>query len=152
MLYTELTRKALKIAYDAHHGQTDKTGLPYIYHPLHIAEHIGDDEALIAAALLHDVVEDTDISFEMLSSQGISEEVITALKLLTHGELTPYMEYIQNIKDSGNRIALAVKLADLKHNSDTWRLVAIDDRAKARLERYRQALELLESKQQHAKP
>jgi (p)ppGpp synthase/HD superfamily hydrolase len=145
MLYTELTRKALCIAYDAHHGQVDKTGLPYIYHPLHLAEHIGDDEALIATALLHDVVEDTDITFEQLAAQGITDDVTAALKLLTHDESVPYTEYVKSIRDSGNKTAITVKIADLRHNSDTWRLVTIDDKAKARIERYRQALKLLGS-------
>jgi (p)ppGpp synthase/HD superfamily hydrolase len=145
MIYTDLTRTAFRIAYEAHHGQVDKTNLPYIYHPLHLAEHIGDDETLIAAALLHDVVEDTDVTFEQLASQGISGEVIAALKLLTHDASVPYMDYVRNIKDSGNATAIAVKLADLRHNSDTWRLVTLDDKAKARIERYKKALALLES-------
>ncbi|GHV07365.1 hypothetical protein FACS1894217_08050 [Clostridia bacterium] len=72
MLYTDLTRTALRIAYDAHHGQTDKTGLPYIYHTLHLAKHIGDYEVLIATALLHDVVEDTKITFDDLRTVDIT--------------------------------------------------------------------------------
>jgi serine O-acetyltransferase len=143
MIYTDMVKKALRIAYDAHHTQTDKTGLPYIYHPVHLAEHIGGDEAVIAAALLHDVVEDTDITFDDLRAAGISEEVIAALKLLTHDETVPYMDYVRVIRDSGNKIAIAVKLADLRHNSDTWRLGAIDDKARARLEKYKAAMELL---------
>jgi (p)ppGpp synthase/HD superfamily hydrolase len=145
MKHTALTRKALRIAYDAHHGQTDKTGLPYIYHPLHLAEHIGDDETLIATALLHDVVEDTDLTFDDLRSEGISEEVLAALKLLTHDESVPYMDYVQAIKNSGNSMAIAVKKADLLHNSDIWRLVEIDGKARARIEKYKAALEMLSS-------
>jgi len=143
-VYSDLTRTALRIAYDAHHGQTDKTGLPYIYHPLHLAEHIGEDEKLIAAALLHDVVEDTELTFGQLAAQGVTEEVIEALRLLTHDGRVPYLEYVRKIRESGNRIAIAVKRADLRHNADTWRLAEIDDRAGERLERYRQALALLE--------
>jgi (p)ppGpp synthase/HD superfamily hydrolase len=143
MRYTPQTCAALRIAYDAHHGQTDKTGLPYIYHPLHLAEHIGDDEVLIAVALLHDVVEDTDRSFDDLRSAGISDEVIEALKLLTHDDAVPYMEYVQAIKNSGNQTAIAVKLADLCHNANTWRLVEIDDKARARIEKYKAAITLL---------
>jgi (p)ppGpp synthase/HD superfamily hydrolase len=145
MLYTEMTKKALRIAFDAHIKQTDKAGLPYIYHPLHLAEHIGDDEVLISAALLHDVVEDTDISFDDLRRAGISGEVIAALELLSHSKGSPYMDYIRRIKDSGNKAAILIKLADLHHNSDTRRLVRIDDRARKRLEKYRTAIELLES-------
>ncbi|MPM46099.1 GTP pyrophosphokinase [bioreactor metagenome] len=143
MLYTEMTRKALRIAFDAHISQTDKTGLPYIYHPLHLAEQIGDDEVQIAAALLHDVVEDTPMTFEDLSAAGISDEVIDALKLLTYDESVLYMDYIRNIKNSGNKTAIAVKKADLIHNSNTWRLVTLDEKAKARIEKYKAALELL---------
>jgi (p)ppGpp synthase/HD superfamily hydrolase len=144
MLYTNLTRKALQIAYDAHHGQMDKAGLPYIYHPLHLAEHIGDDEVLIAVALLHDTVEDTGISFDDLRAEGITEEVIDALRLLTHDESLPYMDYVQAILGSGNRTAIKVKLADLRHNSNLRRLVIVDNKARARLERYKTAIELLD--------
>jgi (p)ppGpp synthase/HD superfamily hydrolase len=143
MQYTELTRKALRIAYDAHHRQNDKTGLPYIYHPIHLAEHIGDDETLIATALLHDVVEDTDLTFDDLRSEGIAEDVLTALKLLTRNNNVPYMDYVQAIKDSGNSTAIAVKKADLLHNSDICRLVKIDDKDRKRIEKYKAALKLL---------
>jgi (p)ppGpp synthase/HD superfamily hydrolase len=143
MLYTDLTRRALRIAYDAHHGQTDKTGLPYIYHPFHLAEHIGDDETLIATALLHDVVEDSDFTFADLRAAGITEEVITALKLLTHNASVPYLDYVQAIRDSDNQTAVKVKLADLAHNSDTRRLVEIDANALARVEKYKAAIAIL---------
>jgi (p)ppGpp synthase/HD superfamily hydrolase len=140
-----LTKKALRIAYDAHHGQVDKLGLPYICHPLHLAEHIGDDEKLIAAALLHDVVEDTDVTFEQLAKQGIPDGIITALKLLTRDKSVPYMDYIRRIKDSGNATAAAVKRAYLRHNADARRAVPDDGKAEARLARYKQALALLEN-------
>ena len=60
-----------------------------------------------------------------------------ALKLLTHDEAVPYMDYVRNIKNSGNKAAIAVKKADLIHNSDTWRLVTLDEKAMARLEKYK---------------
>jgi (p)ppGpp synthase/HD superfamily hydrolase len=145
MLYTDMTRKALQIAYDAHKGQTDKTGLPYIDHPLHLAEHIGDDETLITAALLHDVVEDTNITFADLADSGISAQVISALRLLTHNDAVPYMDYVKNIKYSGNKVAIAVKKADLRHNMDPGRILTIDEKAKRRLEKYKDAIDLLES-------
>ncbi|GHV07363.1 hypothetical protein FACS1894217_08040 [Clostridia bacterium] len=63
--------------------------------------------------------------------------------MLTHDESVPYMDYVQVIRDSGNQTAIAVKLADLRHNSDTWRLVEIDDKARARIEKYKAAIELL---------
>ena len=68
MLYTPLTCKAMKIAYDAHHGQVDKGGLPYIFHPYHLAESM-EDEISCCAALLHDVVEDTHITMDELAAQ-----------------------------------------------------------------------------------
>lgn len=137
MIYTELTRKAMKTAYEAHKDQTDKSGVPYIFHPIHVAEQM-TDEMTTCVALLHDVVEDTDITFEQLMGMGFPNEVISALRLLTHDSSVPYPEYIECIK--GNPIATAVKLADLKHNSDPTRLLIIDDNAKQRMEKYRAAI------------
>jgi (p)ppGpp synthase/HD superfamily hydrolase len=74
--------------------------MPYVFHPFHLAEQM-PDEGSVAAALLHDVVEDTSITFDALSMQGISMEVIDILKLLTHDPAVPYMEYVQKIRDSG---------------------------------------------------
>lgn len=140
MIYTPMTKKAMKIAYAAHHGQTDKTGVPYIFHPMHLAEQM-EDEASACAALLHDVVEDTDLTFSDLRAEGIPEEVLEALKLLTHDPAVPYMEYVEAIRP--NPIARAVKLADLRHNSDLTRLDAVDEKAMQRNEKYRKAIALL---------
>ena len=122
MIYTELTNKAMKIAYAAHHGQVDYNGIPYIFHPIHLAEGM-DDEISCCAALLHDVVEDTAVTMEELAKE-FPEEVIEVLKLLTHGEDTDYFNYVQAIKT--NPIAVKVKLADLAHNSDQSRCVGSD--------------------------
>ena len=140
MLYTKLTKKAMKIAYQAHQGQTDKTGLPYIYHPIHLAEQM-QDEATTCVALLHDVVEDTDITIEQLGREGFPQEVLEAIQLMTHAPEVPYMDYVREIKK--NSIAAAVKLADLRHNSDMSRLDVVDDRAIARVEKYQRARVLL---------
>ena len=80
MIYTALTNKAMKIAYSAHHGQTDKSGLPYIFHPYHLAEQM-TDETSTCVALLHDVVEDTPLSLDDLA-QKFPPAVIEALRLL----------------------------------------------------------------------
>lgn len=141
MLYTELTKKAMKISFEAHKNQTDKNGMPYIYHPIHLAEHM-TDEATICVALLHDVVEDTNITFEQLEAEGFSNEIISAIKLMTHDDNVPYMDYVSEIKK--NPIATAVKLADLKHNSDLSRLDLIDANALNRAEKYKKAIALLE--------
>ena len=119
MLYTPLTEKAMKIAFSAHIEQTDKAGLPYFHHPMHIAEKF-NDEQLIATALLHDVIEDTDITIDDLRKNNIPEEILTALTLLTHDKSKNYMEYIHEIKN--NDIARQVKIEDLRHNLDERQL------------------------------
>lgn len=142
MIYTAQTKKALKLCFEAHKNQLDKSGMPYVFHPFHLAEQMTDEETT-TAALLHDVVEDTDYTFEDLERMGFSAKVLEALKLLTHAPEVPYMEYVANIKP--NRIARAVKLADLKHNSDMTRLdeASIDSYAIKRAEKYKRAIELL---------
>ena len=118
MIYTPLTFKAMNIAYNAHHGQVDKAGVPYIFHPLHLAEQM-DDEISCCVALLHDTVEDTDITFEELEAV-FPEAVMEPLRLLPHRKNVPYLEYVKNIKQ--NPVAVKVKLADIAHNSDQSRL------------------------------
>lgn len=140
MIYTKLTKKAMKIAFEAHKNQVDKTGLPYIFHPFHLAEQM-NDEKTVCVALLHDVAEDTDITVEQLKNEGFYDEIIDALKLLTHNKTVPYMDYVAEIKN--NPTATLVKLADLKHNSDLTRLDDIDDEAKERNKKYKKAIELL---------
>lgn len=144
MLYTELTKKAMKIAYDAHQGQMDKGGLPYVFHPWHLAEQM-DDEISTIAALLHDVVEDTDWTLEQLTAEGFPQEAMEVLALLTHPEGQPYMEYIAGLQH--NPVAVKIKLADLRHNSDFTRLSAVTADQRERLERkYAPAFALLEGK------
>lgn len=140
MMYTALTKKAMKIAFEIHKNQTDKSGMPYIYHPIHLAEQM-KDEKNVCVALLHDSVEDGDITFEQLEKEGFSKDIIDALKLLTHDKSVPYLEYVKRIKT--NTIATAVKLADLRHNSDLTRLDCVDEKALERIEKYKKAIELL---------
>jgi hypothetical protein len=142
MIYTDMTRKAMKLAYEAHKGHTDKYGLPYIYHPAHVAEQMTTEEET-AAALLHDVVEDTNMTLETLRNAGFPPSVVEAVRLLTHEDGTEYMDYVARLKY--NPIARAVKLADLAHNSDISRIDGeiIQEDIK-RLEKYQRARELLE--------
>ena len=140
MIYSYLTKKAMRIAYEAHKNQVDKGGIPYIYHSSHMAEQMQSEDE-ICVALLHDVLEDSDVSLDELQREGFGTEVIEALKLLTHERNVPYMEYIENIKS--NPIAVKVKLADLKHNSDITRLNEVDDKVLERIEKYRRAIDLL---------
>lgn len=122
MIYTPLTNKALKIAYAAHHGQLDPNGVPYIFHPLHLAESM-DDEVSCCAAILHDVAEDTHVTLEDLRKE-FPREVMEVLELLTHEKGTDYFEYVRAIR--ANPIAVKVKLADLAHNSDQTRCIGSD--------------------------
>lgn len=140
MIYTEMTKRAMQIAYQAHHGQTDKSDVPYIFHPLHLAEQMQTEYETITA-LLHDVVEDTTITLHDLSEEGFPTEVLAALQLLTHDLTVPYLDYVRAIKN--NAIARKVKLADLTHNSDITRAAAADENAAARLEKYKQAIAIL---------
>lgn len=142
MIYSRLTKKAMKIAYEAHKDQKDKSGIPYIYHPIHLAEQMNDEQTT-CVALLHDVVEDTEITLSDLRNEGFPEPVLEALRLMTHDKSVPYMDYVQKIKD--NPIARAVKLADLKHNSDLTRLDVVDEKVRERVEKYRKAIEILNS-------
>lgn len=143
MIYTNLTKKAMILAYNAHHGQTDRGGVPYIFHPFHLAEQM-TDEYTTCAALLHDVVEDTNVTIDELSKH-FPKEVIDAVVLLTHEADVPYLEYVEKIKR--NPIARTVKLADLHHNCDPTRLPngAMDEGVIRRYEnKYKKALEVLE--------
>ena len=140
MIYTPVTKKAMKIAFEAHSGMTDKCGLPYIMHPLHLAESM-TDETTTAVALLHDVIEDTDITAQMLLEMGMPEEVVNGVLAMTHGENEDYFEYVARVKK--NPYALKVKIADLEHNSDLTRLDNVTDKDIQRVEKYRKALEFL---------
>lgn len=140
MIYTELTNKAMKIAYSAHHGQADKAGIPYIFHPIHLAESM-DDEISCCAALLHDVVEDTAVTMEELATE-FPAEVIEVLKLLTHEDSEDYFDYVRAIKT--NPTAVKVKLADLSHNSDQTRCTSLSEERLAQLrQKYQKAKEIL---------
>lgn len=107
--------QALRMAIDAHEGQKDLDGKPVILHPLAVGL-AGKDRQEMIAGFLHDVVEDTDVTFDDLLEQGVDEGIVDALRLLTHDKGTDYYDYVQRIIDSGNPIALAVKRNDLTHN------------------------------------
>ncbi|MBE3030518.1 MULTISPECIES: HD domain-containing protein [Sneathia] len=128
---------ALKIATEAHKGQVDKAGVPYINHPLTVASLVDTEEEKIVA-LLHDTIEDTNITEQDLLNYGFSNKIVEAVKLLTHNKNVPYMDYVAKIKD--NELARKVKIADLTHNSDLSRLKEITDKDKKRYNKYQKAL------------
>ena len=140
MLYTDVTKIALKLCYEAHAGQVDKSGLPYVFHPFHLAEQM-ETEHEVCAALLHDVLEDTDATPADLVTAGIPEAYVNTVLLLTHEPDVPYLDYVRNLKD--DPIARKIKIADLRHNSDLNRLDAITERDRSRARKYAQALALL---------
>lgn len=112
--------RAIEIAAKAHAGTLDKQGGPYLLHPMRVMLDVEDPAARIVAAL-HDVVEDTDVSIEDLRRAGFSEDVLTALKLVTHEEEMAYADYVVRCKT--NPLALQVKLADLRDNSRLDRML-----------------------------
>ena len=148
MIYTELTKKALKLSFKAHKDQLDKGGMPYVYHPFHVAEQMMTEETVVVA-LLHDVVEDTELTLDDIRAQGFPESVVEALSLLTHDDAVPYLDYVAAVKK--NPIARAVKLADLKHNSDCSRLDNIDEKTEKRIKKYQDAIALLKENPQNGR-
>ena len=140
MIYTDLTKKAMKLCFEAHKDQFDKSGIPYVLHPLHVAEQM-PDEITTVVALLHDVVEDTDYTLEDISAAGFPKVVTDALALLTHSKSVPYMEYVAALKE--NPIARLVKLADLVHNSDLSRIAEVTPEDVLRIKKYKKAREIL---------
>ena len=141
MIYTPKTKMALKLCFEAHKEQYDKSGLPYVFHPFHLAEQMDTEETTVVA-LLHDVVEDTNYTVADLTEMGFGKQITDAITLMTHAKDVDYMDYIRNIK--GNSIAKAVKLADLKHNSDLTRLDTVNEKALSRREKYLKAIAFLQ--------
>ena len=140
MINTKLTRLASKIAYKAHEGQTDRAGVPYIFHPIHIAEQMDSEESCVVA-LLHDVIEDSDITLEILSKY-FNDDIITALRVLTKKENDDYVMYIKRVKT--NKLATKVKIKDLEHNRDLTRLDEVTDKDRKRSLKYWEAIRYLE--------
>ncbi|MCD7808063.1 MAG: GTP pyrophosphokinase [Erysipelotrichaceae bacterium] len=136
-----MTKKAMKLMFEKHKNQVDKTGVPYVFHPFHVAETL-DDEISVTVALLHDIVEDTDMTFDQLSLE-FPDAVIEPLKLLTHEKNVDYFDYIKEI--GTNDIARKVKLADLRHNSDLSRMDYPTAYDYKRNEKYLKCIDYLES-------
>ena len=132
--------KAIKLAAIKHYGQRDKSNKPYIFHLLYVMNNADDLKAKIVG-VLHDILEDTDITRNDLLNYGFSEDIVSAVEILTKPKNKKYMEYIDNIKS--NNIARTVKLIDLKHNMDLTRLSEISDKDLKRNEKYFKAYNYL---------
>ncbi len=142
MIYTELTNKAMKLAYDSHAGQLDAGGIPYIFHPYHLAEQM-DSEKRVCIALLHDVVEDTNVTLKQLQEE-FPAEIAGPVALLTHDPKENYYDYIKKV--CTDRDASFVKLADLLHNMTEARVqgCGVEEKDKNRWhEKYMRALYLV---------
>ena len=141
MIYTDMTIKAMQLSYQAHQNQFDKGGVPYVFHPFHVAEQM-TDELTTTIALLHDVVEDTWVTLDYLKQEGFPPEVIEAVDVLTRDLSMDYMDYIREVKK--HPVACRVKLEDLRHNSDPTRLPVRNEATENLLEKYKIAIRLIE--------
>ena len=141
MIYTDSIRKAIKIAFNAHIDQVDKAGVPYIFHPWEVAQLVGDDENAIIVALLHDVIEDTDITIEDLRGEGFSEDILTGILNLTKKENEDYFDFVKRAKQ--NELSRKVKIADITHNMRLDRLSNWTEYDLQRREKYQKALDYL---------
>ena len=135
-----LLEKCIQFALEVHAGQRDRYGRPYILHPLYLMSQM-DTEVEMMAAVLHDVIEDSDMTLDDLRQLGLPEEVVQAVSLLTHDESDSYDDYVRKLKP--NRIARKIKLADLLHNMDIRRMDRVTEKDAARLDKYRRAWERL---------
>ena len=133
-----LIYKALEIVTTLFEHDKDKGGMPYMLHIIYVYKHVNSIEEKVIA-LLHDVIEDTDYTYDDLRKLGFNKQIISALELMTHDDNVPYMEYVAAIKT--NPIARAVKIADLRHNSDLSRIDVVTPRDMERAEKYKKAIE-----------
>lgn len=133
--------RAIEIAAHAHAGQVDKAGAPYIFHPLRLMLTVKTPEQQMAA-VLHDVVEDTDVTFDDLRAEGFPAEVLEAVMALTKTDGEARLDAAQ--RAAQNPIARAVKLADVTDNMDLGRIANPSEKDYARLKEYAQVKELLE--------
>ncbi|MEG0873836.1 MAG: GTP pyrophosphokinase [Clostridiales bacterium] len=134
--------KAYRIAENAHRGQKDKGGKDYILHPLAVCQRVDSDDEKIVA-LLHDVVEDSEITLEFLRDAGFPHHIMDAIATITKKKGQDYEAYIKGIKD--NRLARTVKIADMRHNSDLSRLSVVTAIDLKRVEKYSKAIEYLQN-------
>ena len=138
--YNEQFQIALELAVEKHKNQTDKAGNSYILHPHHVMENVNSKEGKIVA-ILHDIIEDTDVTEDYLLKIGLSKRIVDAVVALTRSEDMDYQEYIKNL--SSNPLAKEVKLADLEHNMDLKRLPTLEEKDLERNRKYQIAYHYL---------
>jgi (p)ppGpp synthase/HD superfamily hydrolase len=129
---------AISITAKAFEHKTDRGGMPYMLHCLHVMNAVGpDDHDLMSAAVMHDLIEDTDWTVEDLEERGFSDRVLACLILVTHEEGITYKQYVRRLAISED--ARKIKMADLRHNSDIHRMKGLKERDFARLVRYHES-------------
>lgn len=139
----ELREKAMQIAIKVHHGQVDKGGNDYTYHPIRVSDSCNSEEEKIVA-LLHDIIEDGDVTADYLLMQGFPRDILDAIISVTRNKDEDYFDFIQRCK--ANTIGCKVKIADLEDNMDITRLNELTDKDIARLKKYHKAYKILTEK------
>lgn len=135
-----LLEKALAIATKAHEGQTDKSGVPYILHPIRVSNRCKTDEERIVA-ILHDTIEDTDVTPDYLLSEGFPKSIVEAVLSVTRNEGESYENFV--IRSKQNPIGRQVKIHDLEDNMDITRLQSLLEKDLERLNKYLKAYRVL---------
>lgn len=138
----QLLSLAIKVATEAHEGQLDKGGNPYILHPQAVAASLDNTENKIVA-YLHDVIEDTDVTLDQLEKLGFTYRIVNSVRILTKSKDVSYDDYLKSVKKDSN--AWHVKMADIKHNMDISRIPEPTAKDFSRIEKYKKALAFLES-------
>jgi (p)ppGpp synthase/HD superfamily hydrolase len=139
--------RAIEIASVAFSRVQDKSGKPYILHCLWVMDkvrHLGEKAMIVA--ILHDLVEDTDWTLQMLLDEGFDQDIVIAIGVLTHDDDDSYEVYVQKI--SLNKLATPIKLRDLEHNSKITRLKGIRDKDILRIQKYNKAYMFLKEVKQ----
>ncbi|MCK9556372.1 GTP pyrophosphokinase [bacterium] len=136
-----LLELSIKLAVEKHSGQIDRSGTPYILHCLRIMNNVPQHCDIMIAAILHDIVEDTDVTLDDLKKIGIDENIIEVISLLTRKKDIEYFDYIDRLKN--NVMACAIKLADIEDNINLLRLRVISDKDKSLVDRYHKAYSIL---------
>jgi len=134
--------RAIAIAAEAHAGQVDKAGAPYILHPIRVMLRLSNPEERIAG-ILHDTVEDSNVTIDSLRNEGFSETVLTAIQSVTKQAGETYEDFI--LRAAKDPIGKLVKLADLDDNSDISRISSPTLKDIQRIEKYRHAIEIIKS-------
>jgi (p)ppGpp synthase/HD superfamily hydrolase len=140
MMNNNLLEKALAIATKAHEGQTDKSGVPYILHPIRVSNRCKTDEERIVA-ILHDTIEDTDVTPDYLLSEGFPKSIVEAVLSVTRNEGESYEDFV--IRSKQNPIGRQVKIHDLEDNMDITRLHSLLEKDLERLNKYLKAYRVL---------